>query len=109
MSTVQRIIEEKLATAFSPSHLAVLNESNNHNVAPGSESHFNATIVSSEFDGKRLLQRHRAVNKVLSDELANHIHALALHTYTEEEWQAQAQQSPQSPQCLGGEGKGGDK
>jgi len=52
----------------------------------GTDSHFKVVIVSSDFEGKRLLQRHRAINKVLADELANHIHALALHTYTEQEW-----------------------
>ncbi|MFT4926122.1 MAG: BolA protein [Phenylobacterium sp.] len=100
--TIQSTIEQKLQQAFSPSFLAVVNESNNHNVPAGSESHFKVTIACEEFAGKRLLQRHRAVNKVLSDELANHIHALALHTYTEQEWLAHNEQSPESPNCLGG-------
>lgn len=99
---IEHTIEQKLQQAFNPVFLAVENESNNHNVPPGSESHFKATIVSETFNGQRLLQRHRAVNKVLSDELANSIHALALHTYTELEWQEHQQQSPDSPNCLGG-------
>ena len=35
-------ITEKLAAAFTPEHLQILNESHNHNVAPGSETHFKA-------------------------------------------------------------------
>ena len=35
-----------------------------------------AIVVSEEFAGKRLLQRHREINEILKDELANHIHAL---------------------------------
>lgn len=100
--SVKSIIEQKLQAAFTPSFLNVLNESDGHNVPPGSESHFNVTIVTDAFNEKRLLQRHRAVNKVLSDELANKIHALALHTYTAEEWQQQNQQAPVSPPCAGG-------
>ncbi|MGI9323235.1 MAG: BolA family protein [Pseudomonadales bacterium] len=40
-----------------------MNESGNHNVPPGSESHFKLVLVSSEFDGKPLVQRHRLVNQ----------------------------------------------
>jgi BolA protein len=102
--TIASIIEEKLLSAFSPLHLDVVNESNNHNVPPGSESHFKVTIVAKSFEGERLIKRHRAVNSVLSEELAGKIHALALHTYTEKEWHDfYAQNTPQSPNCLGGE------
>lgn len=100
--SVQTTIQSKLEAAFSPSHLAVVNESNNHNVPPGSESHFKVTIVSDVFAGKRLLARHRAVNQALSEELAGPVHALAMHTYTIDEWQAQNQTSPDSPNCMGG-------
>jgi BolA protein len=96
-------IEKKLLSAFSPLHLDVINESSNHNVPPGSESHFKVTIVSKDFEEQRLIKRHRAVNSVLSEELAEKIHALALHTYTEKEWQDYyADNTPLSPNCLGG-------
>jgi len=96
-------IEEKLLSAFTPLHLDVINESNNHNVPPGSESHFKVTIVSNNFEDERLIKRHRAVNSVLSEELAEKIHALALHTYTEKEWHDYyADNTPLSPNCLGG-------
>lgn len=98
---IQRQIEQKLRSHFNPSHLEVVNESHMHNVPPGSESHFKLVIVSAAFDEQRLINRHRAVNQVLAHELENDIHALAMHTYTEEQWQTQ-QQSPDSPNCLGG-------
>ena len=98
--TIAATIEEKLLSAFAPQYLNVINESNNHNVPPGSESHFKVTIVSKQFEGERLIKRHRAVNSVLSEELAEKIHALALHTYTEKEWQET--NAPLSPNCLGG-------
>ena len=101
--TIASAIEEKLLSAFSPLHLDVINESNNHNVPSGSESHFKVTIVSKDFENERLIKRHRAVNAVLSEELAEKIHALALHTYTEKEWNDYyAENTPISPNCLGG-------
>ena len=50
------------------------------------------------------LERHRRVNAALADELAGPIHALALHTYTPEEW-AETVAAPDSPDCRGGTGK----
>ncbi|KXI22110.1 transcriptional regulator BolA [Photobacterium sanguinicancri] len=99
---LQERIIEKLEHAFSPAHLDVVNESYMHNVPAGSESHFKVVIVCSEFEGKRLIGRHRAVNAVLADELANHIHALAMHTYTPTEWKSLIEGAPSSPACHGG-------
>ena len=100
--TVQSTIETKLTEALAPLHLEVVNESSNHSVPAGSESHFKVVLVASEFDGQRLLVRHRRVNAVLADELASAIHALALHTYTEAEWRERFGAAPMSPPCLGG-------
>ena len=97
--TVQAQIETKLTAAFAPGHLAVVNESYMHSVPPGSESHFKVTLVSDAFEGLRSVKRHQQVYKVLAEELAGEVHALALHTYTPAEWQGQ---SPDSPNCLGG-------
>lgn len=100
---IQTTIQQKLQLAFTPVFLEVINESANHNVPAGAESHFKVIIASSAFSNMRLLQRHRAVNAVLADELAGKIHALAMHTYTPEEWfEEKNAQAPQSPACLGG-------
>ena len=103
--SVQIEIEAKLTAALQPSHLEVINESSNHNVPPGSESHFKVVIVSQAFDGKMLVARHRMINEILADELQHKIHALALHTYTVAEWDEISGKAPASPPCLGG-GKG---
>jgi BolA protein len=100
--TIQNTIETKLADALAPLHLEVTNESGNHNVPAGSESHFRVVVVAAAFEGKPLLARHRQVNAVLARELASPIHALALHTYTESEWRARFGAAPMSPPCLGG-------
>lgn len=104
MTTAQRRIEEKLAAAFAPAHLEVVNESSNHNVPAGAQTHFKVVVVSDRFAGERLLGRHRAVNTALVEELAGGVHALAMHTYTPAEWRERFGNAPMSPPCQGGDG-----
>ncbi len=98
--SVEQLITEKLTAALSPSHLEVINESHNHHVPPNSETHFKVIITSASFEGKRLIGRHRSVNEALSDEFANGLHALSMHTFTPDEWAAESN-VPDSPKCKG--------
>ena len=66
---IQNNIERKLLDHFDPAHLEVVNESFMHNVPTGSETHFKVVLVTPKFSGERLINRHRAVNAVLKDEL----------------------------------------
>ncbi len=100
--SVKDVIVSKLSERFTPVFLDAINESDQHNVPAGSESHFRVTVVSAEFDGLMLVARHRLINKTLADELAGSIHALALHTYTSEEWDKRNGQVRPSPDCAGG-------
>ncbi len=102
--TVLTTIETKITTALVPEHLDVVNESSMHNVPPGSESHFRVRIVSTVFEGQRLIQRHRTVNKLLADEIQGPVHALAIEALTPEEWETNGRREAESPECLGGEG-----
>ena len=99
---MQTQIESKLVAGLTIQHLEVLNESDNHNVPAGSESHFKLVVVAPEFEGKSLINRHRLINSILADELQGQIHALAMHTYTEEEWNKVSGNAPMSPPCMGG-------
>lgn len=84
--TVAVIIERKLAAAFAPAELSVIDESHLHKghagARPGGESHFRVRIVTSAFEGMARLARQRAVNAALRDELAGPVHALAMATLT---------------------------
>lgn len=101
MTYQQRIID-KLSSDFELQHLDVVNESGSHNVAPGSETHFKVVLVSTGFEGESRLARHRLVHSALAAELAGDVHALAVHTYTPEEWRARFGDAPMSPDCRGG-------
>ena len=100
--SIQQQIQSKLSTAFSAQHLEVLNESHMHSVPPDSETHFKVVLVAPEFEGKRQVARHQLIYRLLAEELAGPVHALALHTYTVAEWQQRQGEAPASPQCLGG-------
>ena len=80
--TVREVIIEKLAKSFSPQRLEVVDDSHRHaghaGARPGGETHFNVYIVSSVFDGKSRIERHRMINAVLADELRGGVHALAI-------------------------------
>ncbi|CAK0769857.1 BolA family transcriptional regulator, general stress-responsive regulator [Gammaproteobacteria bacterium] len=84
--SIRNTLEKKLTEAFSPSHLEIIDESDRHvghaGYREGGESHFHVTLVSSQFAGLSLLQRHRLVYRVLKDELAGPVHALQLTTRT---------------------------
>ncbi len=100
--SMQSRIEARLSEKLGPYFMQVINESDNHNVPPGSESHFKLVLVSDEFNGMNLLARHRLINTILKDELEQSIHALAMHTYTKSEWADIQGDSPASPPCMGG-------
>lgn len=88
--SIQSTIEGKLAAAFTPQRLSVINESHlhagHHHTAPGheetfdgtGETHFRVRIVADAFSGMNRIDRHRAVNALLADELAAGVHALAI-------------------------------
>lgn len=95
-------IQQKIQS-LTPSYLDVVNESHKHNVPKDSETHFKLVIVSEEFEGQSLVNRHRMVNKLLSEELAGGVHALSLQTMTAAEWQEKGGSVRDTPECLGGD------
>lgn len=94
---MQQRIEAALA-ALNPEHLQVLDESHMHSL--GLQTHYKAVLVSEQFAGLNSVKRHQKVYATLGD-LMGQFHALALHTYTPEEW-AQTGAAPASPTCAGG-------
>jgi acid stress-induced BolA-like protein IbaG/YrbA len=55
----------------------------------GDGRHFDAVIVSKEFEGKGMLQQQRFVFQMLGDKMEL-IHALSMKTFTPEQWAKQA-------------------
>ncbi|MBY0574253.1 MAG: BolA family transcriptional regulator [Undibacterium sp.] len=57
-----------------------------HLTVEGDGQHFTAVIVSSAFEGKRLIARHQLVYAALGDRMREEIHALSMKTLTPEEF-----------------------
>lgn len=85
MSVADRL-RRKLTDALTPVALDIEDESAKHKGhagwRPGGETHFRVAIVSAAFEGKSRVDRQRMVYDVLSDEMADRVHALALVTKT---------------------------
>lgn len=96
---VENHIKDKLTAACSPVYIELLNESHMH-AGVATDSHFKLTLVSSEFSDLSLIKRHQFVYKILKEELAGPVHALALHLYSPDQWESNVN-VPASPQCAG--------
>ncbi len=98
MLRAQRL-DHALSTALKPDLLRIENESNRHQVPPGSETHFKLIIVSSEFNQLTRIARHRLVNSIIAKEFESGLHALTLSLHTPTEWSKQSDQILESPLC----------
>lgn len=92
-------IEQQLVDNLTLEHLEILDESSNHSVPDGAESHFKVVAVAASFEAMTRIARHRQINDLLGDEFAAGLHALSIHAYTQPEWEARFGQAPMSPPC----------
>lgn len=87
--TMAERIERKLTEQLAPERLEIEDESQKHaghsGWREGGETHFRVTIVAAAFAGESRVARQRRVYQILSDELAERVHALSLATLTPEE------------------------
>lgn len=74
---ISRLIEQGLPDA----EVRVMSDDN---------THFEAVVVSPQFDGKSRIARHQLVYGTLGRLMGNEIHAMSIRAHTPEEWQALA-------------------
>lgn len=53
----------------------------------GTKDHFQVTVVSEVFAGKKLIEQHRMVYAPFEKEIGGPIHAFSIKTYTPEKWE----------------------
>ncbi|MCB1386486.1 MAG: BolA family transcriptional regulator [Nitratireductor sp.] len=76
-------IEQRLTRELQPESLEIVNESHLH---AGHQEHFDGTgethlrirIVAPAFEGMNRIDRHRAVNALITGEIARGLHAVAI-------------------------------
>lgn len=80
--TLEEQIKEKLLRELNPSHLEVINESHLHKGHAGDDgtgqTHFRVVLSVSSFSGLSRIQAHQKVYSVLSQEMEQGVHALAI-------------------------------
>ncbi|MGA8007266.1 MAG: BolA family protein [Burkholderiales bacterium] len=59
-----------------------------HLEVAGDGEHFQALVVSPEFEGRSRVQRHQLVYRALGERMREEIHALSMRTLTPQEWRA---------------------
>ena len=73
---IQKIIESSLADSQA--------------IVTGDGSKFEATVISSAFEGLSMVKEHQLVYKLVNDHInSGAIHALTIKAYTPEEWAEQ--------------------
>lgn len=87
-NTLSSLLRERLTHALSPIHLEIVDHSQEHaGHAPAIENkgYFTLVIVSSQFTGLNLVQRHRLVYTAVGDLMNNAIHALSIQAKAPDE------------------------
>lgn len=105
MSRYERMIN--CLQSLNPLEYKLTDDSHQHSVPKGAESHFTLVLVSEQFSGLSLVARHRLVNQLFIDEFQQGLHALSLHLYTPLEWAKKQGNVPDAPKCLGGKKREG--
>ncbi|HTY54508.1 MAG TPA: BolA family protein [Candidatus Binataceae bacterium] len=73
-------IKLKIEQALSGAHVEVRD-------LTGGGDHFEALVVSTEFEGRSLVERHQTVYRALGDAMRQQVHALSLKTLTPSQYQ----------------------
>ena len=76
-------IEKKIEAALKPKSLEVINESHLHaghqeSFDGSGETHLRIKIVSDAFTGMSRIDRHRAINVLIREEIDQGLHAIAI-------------------------------
>ena len=95
MISTASMLQDRITADLTPTILEIEDESHLHEdhlqgakmrEARGG-GHFSAVIVSAEFEGLPLVQRHRLVYTAVGDLMGGKVHALSMKTLTPEEWE----------------------
>ena len=83
---ISEIIKKKLTNRIDADHIEIIDESHKHaGHAQSSGGHFRLHIVSDDFSGLSLIERHRFIYDTLGDMIQNEIHALSIKAKTKSE------------------------
>jgi BolA protein len=90
-------ITQKLKTDLGATHVEIIDNSWMHAGHAGSASggsHLAIVVVSPQFEGVPLMERHRRVHQLLKTEMETAIHAMELRVLTPEVWEQERAHAP---------------
>lgn len=111
LGPVSALIKETIEKSnLKPYHVELTNDSYKHNgYKRGQETHLQLTVITHEFEGVPMLERHRRLNDLVKDIVKKHqIHALSLYTPNPTLWYdsfrrgLKIEEKYRTPPCLGG-------
>ena len=80
MTDICDLIYERIASVLPNASITVADPHHD-------QTHFEALVISDQFEGMSRVKRHQMVMKSLQNEMqSNYVHALALKTMTPSEW-----------------------
>jgi len=84
------IIKNNIKSKINIIKIEIIDQSANHANHPGNSGggHYKALIISNDFDGKNLVERHQMIYKALGELMNDEIHAFSMKTMTESEFKA---------------------
>ena len=80
-------IRTRLQQALTPAQLEIRDDSHHHagHAGHGGAGHFSVLVVSEQFRGRNLVQRHQLVYQAVADLMPAEIHALSIQAHTPDE------------------------
>ena len=83
-------IEELIKSKINISKISLIDFTENHENHKNYDGggHFEAVIISDDFKGLSLLERHKKIYSILGNLMKNEIHAFSMKTYTSAEFKA---------------------
>ena len=84
------LIKNSIKSAITIVKIEIIDQSENHANHPGNNGggHYKALIISNDFNGKNLVERHQMIYRALGKLMTNEIHAFSMKTMTEEEFKS---------------------
>ena len=81
-------IKNRIAENLTSAKVEIVDQSHQHSghSDPDKGAHFNAVIISTDFDGLNLVQRHQQIYKILGKDMGSRIHAFSMKTFTPKEF-----------------------
>tara|TARA_B100001250_G_C19792524_1_gene787194 strand:+ start:1230 stop:1499 length:270 start_codon:yes stop_codon:yes gene_type:complete len=83
-------IKNKINNSIQIIKMEIIDKSAEHANHPGNSGggHYQALIISNDFSGKTLVERHQMIYKALGKLMTNEIHAFSMKTLTENEFKS---------------------